>query len=111
MNVIATSDNVSTHPSGLTLIVEEQRHAPVVAFQVWVRVGSGDESPAEAGLAHVHEHMIFKGTEQRGVGEIAGAIESIGGSINAWTSFDQTVYHVVVPSRFADEGLSVLLNA
>ena len=100
-----------THPSGLSLLVEPRHHAPVVAMQVWVRVGSGDETEAQAGLAHVHEHMIFKGTERRGVGEIARSIEAIGGSINAWTSFDQTVYHVVVPARFAEEGLDVLLDA
>lgn len=100
-----------THPSGLSLLVEPRHVAPVVAIQVWVRVGSGDETDAQAGLAHVHEHMLFKGTERRGVGEIARSIESIGGSINAWTSFDQTVYHVVVPSRFAAEGLDILLDA
>ena len=44
-------------------------------------------------------------------GKIARSIEAIGGSINAWTSFDQTVYHVVVPARFAEEGLDVLLDA
>lgn len=99
------------HPSGLTLLVEPQHLAPVVAIQVWVRVGSGDERDAEAGLAHVHEHMIFKGTEQRGVGQIARDIERLGGSINAWTSFDQTVYHVIVPSRHAQLGLDVLLDA
>lgn len=99
------------HASGLTVLFQPVHAAPVVAFQVWVKVGSGDESPEEAGLAHVHEHMLFKGTSSRAVGEIARDVESIGGSINAWTSFDQTVYHVVVPSRFADEGLDILTDA
>ncbi len=98
-------------PTGMTAIYVENHAAPVVALQVWVRVGSGDEQPGEAGLAHVHEHMLFKGTERRAVGEIAREVESMGGTINAWTSFDQTVYHVVVPSRFASEGLDVLLDA
>ena len=99
------------HPSGLEVVWERVPHAPAVALQVWVRVGSADEREGEAGLAHVHEHMIFKGTATRGVGEVARAIESVGGSINAWTSFDQTVYHIVVPARHLEEGADVLLDA
>ena len=98
-------------PNGLTLLVEENHAAPVVAIQVWVRVGSADELPDEAGLAHLHEHMLFKGTARRGPGEIARSIEASGGEINAWTSFDQTVYHVVLASQFFAEGLDVLADA
>jgi zinc protease len=97
--------------NGLTLLVEENHAAPVVAIQVWVRVGSADEQPDEAGLAHLHEHMLFKGTARRGPGEIARTIEACGGEINAWTSFDQTVYHVVLGSRFFAEGMDVLADA
>ena len=97
--------------NGLTLLVEENHAAPVVAIQVWVRVGSADERPDEAGLAHLHEHMLFKGTGRRGPGEIARTIEACGGEINAWTSFDQTVYHVVLGSRFFAEGMDVLADA
>ncbi len=98
-------------PNGLTLLVEENHAAPVVAIQVWVRVGSADELPDEAGLAHLHEHMLFKGTARRGPGEVARGIEASGGEINAWTSFDQTVYHVVLASRFFAEGMDVLADA
>ncbi len=98
-------------PNGLTVVFEAQRHAPVVAFQVWVKVGSADEGPEEVGLAHLHEHMLFKGTGKRGLGEIARSIEAHGGEINAWTSFDQTVYHVVMASRHARQGLDVLADA
>lgn len=98
-------------PNGLTVVLEESHAARVVAFQVWVKVGSADETEDEAGLAHVHEHMLFKGTGKRGVGEIAQAVEAAGGDINAWTSFDQTVYHVVMASRFFDQGLDVLSDA
>ena len=90
--------------NGLTLLVEENHAAQVVAFQVWVRVGSADERADQAGLAHLHEHMLFKGTARRGPGEIARTIEACGGEINAWTSFDQTVYHVVLATRFFAEG-------
>jgi zinc protease len=97
--------------NGLTVVLEQQRQAPVVAFQVWVKVGSADETPEEVGLAHLHEHMLFKGTGRRGLGEIARSIEAHGGEINAWTSFDQTVYHVVMASRHARQGLDVLADA
>src|SRR4051794_25704845 len=97
--------------NGLTVLVEENHAAPVSALQVWVRVGSADELPGEAGLAHLHEHMLFKGTARRGPGEIARNIEGCGGEINAWTSFDQTVYHVVVASQFLAQGMDVLADA
>ncbi len=95
-------------PNGLNVILEENRAAPVVALQAWVQVGSADESDREAGLAHLHEHMLFKGTRQRGPGAVARDIESRGGEVNAWTSFDQTVYHLTIASHFFEDGLEVL---
>jgi zinc protease len=77
--------------NGLTVVFEENHAAPVAAFQLWVKVGSADERPDEVGLAHLHEHMLFKGTATRGPGAIARSVEAHGGEINAWTSFDQTV--------------------
>lgn len=97
--------------NGMQVVIREDHFAPVVAEQVWVHTGGADETGTEAGLAHVHEHMLFKGTEKRGVGEIAGEVESSGGSINAWTSWDQTVYHLVLASRFASEGIDILADA
>ncbi len=97
--------------NGLTLLHEHQGAAHVVAWQIWVNVGGADEGPDEAGLAHLHEHMLFKGTERRGPGEIARDIEAHGGEVNAWTSWDHTVYHTVMASQFAREGLDVLADA
>ena len=97
--------------NGLNVILQPTTTAPVVACNVWVGVGSADEEPSEAGLAHVHEHMLFKGTEKRGVGEIARDVEAAGGHINAFTSFDQTCYYVVLSSRFLDSGLDILSDA
>lgn len=97
--------------NGLHIILEEDHFAPVVAYQIWVNVGSADESAEEAGLAHVLEHMLFKGTERRGVGEIARDVEGAGGDINAWTSFDETVYHIVMPSAEFERGLDILADA
>ncbi|VAW34369.1 hypothetical protein MNBD_DELTA02-474 [hydrothermal vent metagenome] len=97
--------------NGLTVILEEDHSAPVVAFQMWVRVGSADEARDEAGIAHVFEHMLFKGTDKRGLGDIAKQVEASGGYINAYTSFDNTVYHLAVASRYFDEGLDIISDA
>lgn len=100
-----------TLPNGMKVIVDPSHTAKVVSAQVWVQVGSADELSEEAGLAHVHEHMLFKGTERRKVGEIAGEVEGAGGEINAYTSFDQTVYYVNIASQEVDVALDILADA
>ena len=100
-----------TLDNGLRVVVQEDHFAPVVAIQVWVKAGSADETPDVAGAAHVHEHMIFKGTARRPVGAIAAEVESSGGNINAFTSADHTVYHVVLASRYCRTGLDILSDA
>ncbi|MCA9669914.1 MAG: insulinase family protein [Myxococcales bacterium] len=101
---------ITTLENGLRVVVVENHAAPVVALQMWVNTGSADDPAAHAGLAHVLEHMVFKGTQRRGVGQIAREVEGAGGDINAWTSFDQTVYHLVLASRFFDRGLDVIAD-
>lgn len=108
-NAVATLHRVL--PNGLTILLRESHRAPVVELQIWADVGSADERPGEEGLAHFHEHMLFKGTDRRGVGEVAGDIEGLGGQINAYTSFDQTVYHATLPSAAWRDGLDVLTDA
>ena len=97
--------------NGMKVILEENRTTPAVALQVWVKVGSGDERDEEAGICHFIEHMLFKGTRKRKVREMAREIESLGGTINAYTSYDQTVYHITLASRYIDTGLDVLRDA
>ncbi|MBN1960544.1 MAG: insulinase family protein [Deltaproteobacteria bacterium] len=97
--------------NGMTLLAKATCEAPVVALQAWVKVGSADEDKSLAGIAHLHEHMLFKGTAARRVGEIARSIEAAGGEINAWTSYDQTVYHIVLANSELDLGLDVLADA
>lgn len=97
--------------NGMTVIIEEVPSSPAVAVQMWVKVGGADETEENAGISHIFEHMLFKGTKKRKVGEIARAVESVGGDINAYTSFDNTVYHVVVPSRHFGTGLDVISDA
>lgn len=103
--------DVRTLSNGLCVVLLEDHHAPVVAMQTWVRFGSADEGPVVAGIAHVFEHMLFKGTERFPNGEIASLIESAGGTVNAWTSYDETVYHVTLSSRFWETGFDVLSDA
>ena len=98
-------------PNGMTAIVKESHRIPVAAVQVWVKAGSVYESQDQAGITHLIEHMIFKGTSTRGPGEIAGSIEAIGGRINAYTSLDYTVYHCTVPSQYLDVALDILSDA
>ena len=101
----------TTLENGLKVVLIEDHSAPVVALNVWVRTGSADERPDEAGMAHVFEHMLFKGTQRRAVGEIAATVEAAGGNINAFTSFDMTVYHITMASRDAAVGIDVLADA
>ena len=75
-----------TLENDLQVAIQEDHFAPVVAIQIWVKAGSADETPDVAGAAHVHEHMLFKGTTRRPVGAIAAEIESSGGNINAFTT-------------------------
>ncbi|HEB90391.1 MAG TPA: insulinase family protein [Deltaproteobacteria bacterium] len=100
-----------TLSNGLTILLRESHRSPVVELQIWAHVGSADERPGEEGLAHFHEHMLFKGTGRRAVGEIAGEVEGLGGHINAYTSFDSTVYHATLPAHAWREGLDVLTDA
>ena len=99
-------------PNGFTVLVEPDRSAPVASVQVWVRSGSIHEGPwLGAGLSHLLEHMIFKGTEKRGPNEIARAVQEAGGYVNAYTSFDRTVYWIDVPSDGANTAIELLADA
>jgi zinc protease len=105
--------DVETHrlDNGLTLHVAGGHPAPVLAVQAWVGVGSADELPPQAGVAHVVEHMLFKGSQGYGVGELTRAIEGSGGEINAFTSFDHTVYHAVLGRDYLDGAIDAIGDA
>ena len=100
-----------TLDNGLRCIFEQRKGVGVVAIQFWVEAGSKYEEPSEAGITHFIEHLIFKGTEKAGSYEIAPLIEALGGSINAFTSYDNTVYHIVVPTAAFKTGLELLAGA
>src|SRR6185436_3899325 len=82
--------------NGMQVVVKPDRRAPVVVAMVWYRVGSIDEVNGRTGVAHVLEHMMFKGTRTMGVGEYSRIIAAAGGRDNAFTSNDYTGYHAVL---------------
>ncbi|MFC1497113.1 M16 family metallopeptidase [Verrucomicrobiota bacterium] len=98
--------------NGMICLIKEDRAAPVVSIQIWVGTGSIHEQEyLGAGLSHAIEHMIFKGTEKRGVGSIFGEINAAGGRVNAYTSFDRTVFLADLPAKNWKVGLDVLTDA
>ena len=98
--------------NGLTLLVREDHSAPVVTAQAWIRAGSITEGPwLGAGLSHVLEHMLFKGTAKRGVAQIAQEVEDHGGYINAYTSFEQTVFYINMPSENWKTAVDILADS
>lgn len=97
--------------NGLPILAIPTKQAPVVALQAWIRFGAADETDEIAGLAHLFEHLLFKGTSRRAVGQIAHEIEAMGGDVNAYTSYDQTVMHLTVGSQHLRQGLDILADA
>src|SRR3954470_18372530 len=84
--------------NGLTVLVRQDRSAPVVAIVTYVKAGYFHETDDVVAIAHVLEHMYFKGTPTRGVGESARQTKAAGGYLNAGTIYDHTFYYAVVPS-------------
>src|SRR5581483_4117387 len=102
---LATLDN------GLTVIVREDHSAPVVSAQAWCMAGSIHEGKwLGAGLSHVLEHMLFKGTTTRPGSRIDQEVQEAGGYMNAYTSFDRTVYHIDVPNTGARVAIDILCD-
>ena len=98
-------------PNGLTVLVQEDRSAPVVAIVTYVKAGYFDETDEENGLSHALEHMYFKGTGKRGVGDIAKETKASGGYLNAQTIYDTTAYYTVLPSSGFAKGLEIQADA
>ena len=98
-------------PNGLTVLVQEDRTAPVVSIVTYVKAGYFDERDDENGLAHALEHMFFKGTKTRGVGDIAKETKLSGGYLNAHTIYDNTTYYTVLPSSGFAKGLEIQADA
>ena len=101
-------DSVLTRlPGGLTVLVMRDERFPLVATRLYVHAGSAYETPGDAGISHVLEHMVFKGTEKRPKGSVSREVEAAGGYINAATSFDYTMYMTDMPARHWKLGMDV----
>jgi zinc protease len=91
--------------NGLEVITLEDFSCPIVAVQVWYRVGSKDEKPDRRGFAHMFEHMMFRGTDRLGPTDHFDLVRRTGGSCNGFTSFDQTAYVEALPANQLDLAL------
>ncbi len=85
-------------PNGLTVLLHEDHSAPLVAYHTWFRVGSKDEDPGYTGIAHLFEHMMFKGAKRYGPGTFDRILQANGAINNAFTSYDYTGYYEIFPS-------------
>jgi zinc protease len=103
--------SMTTLDNGLVVIVREDHSAPVVSAQAWCMSGSIHEGRwLGAGLSHVLEHMLFKGTASRPGSRIDQEVQEAGGYMNAYTSFDRTVYHIDVPNTGARTAIDILCD-
>ncbi|HTD85665.1 MAG TPA: pitrilysin family protein [Candidatus Binatia bacterium] len=102
---------VVTLENGLSIIIREDHSAPVVSVQAWCKAGSINEGRwLGAGLSHVLEHMLFKGTSTRPGSRIDQEVQEAGGYMNAYTSFDRTVYWINVPNTGAKIAIDILCD-
>ena len=99
-------------PNGLSVLLKRDTSAPVASVQVWVKTGSIHEGThLGAGLSHFLEHMLFKGTERRAGREISATVQAHGGYINAYTTFDRTVYYIDIPAEHTAVAIDLLADA
>ncbi len=96
--------------SGLRVVTESLPSLRSVTIGAWVGSGARDEDPIESGASHFLEHLLFKGTEERSARDIADAIESVGGEMNAFTTHEQTVFYVRLPHAELERGLDILAD-
>ncbi len=95
--------------NGLTVLISEMPLSSTVSIFGLVKTGSATEGKYTAtGISHFLEHMLFKGTDKRGVGQISKEVQSLGGEINASTSFDYTIYTLTLPKSAFDQGLDII---
>lgn len=104
----SSAEILTVLPNGLTVYIIKDTRFPLVATRLYVRAGSADEEPRVAGISHVLEHMVFKGTQSRPKGQVARDVEALGGYLNAATSFDKTWYMTDMPAAHWRVGMEVV---
>ena len=97
-------------PNGLRVATREMPHTTTVSIGVWVNAGARDETEKEQGIAHMLEHMAFKGTKRRDAQSIATEVENVGGFINAHTSREETAYYLRLLPEHIDLGIDILTD-
>ena len=102
--------HTETLPNGMKLILREDHAHPLVALDLWIETGSADDPPDASGVAHLLEHMLFKGTTKRGVGGVDEEMENLGASLEASTSRDWSHLYATVASRFYPQALNLLAD-
>lgn len=100
--------NKSVLPNGLTIITESIPYVRSISLGLWLDVGSRDELSVSNGISHFVEHMVFKATKNRNASEIASFLESVGGTLNAFTSREQTCYYAKFLDVHLDKGVEIL---
>ena len=103
----ADAPQVTRLANGFTIITVEDNRFPLVSMRLFVHTGSGYETPKQAGLSHLLEHMVFKSTARRPAGQVSSDIEAAGGAINASTGFDSTIFKIDLPAERWKLGLDV----
>lgn len=96
--------------NGVRILTDEAPDRATVSVSAWMGIGSRDESARQAGTSHFLEHLLFKGTEDRDAREIAVAMDSVGGDMNAFTSNEHTAFYATVPATDTDLAVELLLD-
>jgi predicted Zn-dependent peptidase len=99
-----------TLPNGVRVITERMPQVRSVSVGVWVGTGSREEEAHEAGISHFVEHMVFKGTKRRSAEDIARAVDSIGGGLDAFTSKEVVSYNVKVLDEHVDQAFDIVTD-
>lgn len=94
-------------PNGLKILLKPNHSIPLVTFSIWYKVGSGNETEGQYGLAHFLEHMMFKGTKKLKKGEISQTIQGLGGVYNAFTSQDGTAYYETISPKYLEKVIEI----
>src|SRR3990172_10600314 len=96
-----------TLKNGLKVLMTEDHKSPLAVFQIWYRVGSRNEPAGKTGMSHLLEHMMFKGTSRYGPKELSKLVQRYGGTENAFTTKDYTVYFQRLPSSRIDLSIEI----
>src|SRR5437868_7040168 len=96
--------------NGIRVLSEQHPDSRAISMGIWVLTGTRDEYPGEAGISHLVEHLVFKGTKTRSAYQIAKSLEALGGDLNAYTTREYTCYHALVLKDHWQKALDVLCD-